>query len=422
MKSLIVLTLAALATAQMPVPWSYGPEVDPWTNTVDTDITNPWVSNPYKWSDFISRQRGVFGRRHHPFTSTYPWNSVMPSYGPYIRYGNSIVPMPYKHFPFAKDISHYYSPPVGPFTPYSSSLVNPLNDPFSSPVNIPYSPNGPNVFNPIVDPRLTTYDQIVSGPYDTDLNSISPYGTIDNNVTPYSQAALFNLITRGGVGKLDLYSKLILGRSTGLNRRMREVCPEVDGGLSYVSCLTDAHSKTFRCLKGIENHPRFATCTHKPIVKKAMRDWYVHDYNWHKEVVKCLATTTYQDKITEKLMGVPQLPSETEIDLDSSSSSEDQPFGGSKTTYNVEFGAGTKHCFYKLRRETSKCHESANLCPKFKKCYMHPIIKTLEYRKHSKQAKFVKLLDSCLGGAIIPEDIVPEDTIVPDALFPEMML
>jgi len=244
---------------------------------------------------------------------------------------------------------------------------------------------------------------------DTDSQFASPLsnGVLDVNsfstgVTPYSQAALFNLLTRGGIGKLDLYSKLILGRGTGLSHKMREVCPEVDGGLSYVSCLTDAHSKTFRCLKSVQEHPRFLQCSHKPIIKKVMRDWYVHDYNWHKELVNCLSTTTFADKLKEKMGNVvPPVPLDNEME---DITDELVPTTG-QLPYNVEFGVNTRQCFYKLRSTVNRCNELASQCPKFRKCYVHPTIKTLEARKHVKQAKFVKLLDSCLNGVMIPDDI-----------------
>jgi hypothetical protein len=419
MKLLIVLALVTLATAQMPLPLGYN-NMYPGLNA--DMVLDPTV-NPY----FINKQQAMFGgNSKYPFTSSFPINTAVPSYGPFIRYGNTIVPIPQQlPFPYGKSPFTPYSP-VGPFTPYSSMMGQvPVNTPYFSmgSPNI-YNPTGsPSIYNPMmVDPRMGAYSDLVN-PYDDESNMISPYGSIEGGrgFTPYSQAALFNMITRGGVGKMDLYSKLILGRTTGLSRKMKEVCPEIDGGLSYVSCLTDAHSKTFRCLKGIESHPRFATCTHKPVIKKAMRDWYVTDFGFHKEVVKCLSTTTYTDKTIEKLSGVPQLPMETELDFIESSSTEEF---NSKSTYNVDFGVGTKQCFYKLRKETSKCQEAASRCPKFNKCYIHPIIKTMEYRKHAKQAKFVKMLDSCLAGAIIPDEVVPstDDSFMPDSIYPDLML
>jgi len=346
----------------------------------------------------------------------------LPSYGPYVRYGNT-----YGISPFGGLMDQQYRFP-GQF--------NTMGGPIDPRIMFPYGSIVPPQYNPYIQDTMQGRmcgiygctpdqqqqqifpDQMMGGINQyTDTDMISPFssqlttgGVLDVNsltgVTPFSQAALFNLLTRGGIGKLDLYSKLILGHGTGLSRKMREVCPEVDGGLSYVSCLTDAHSKTFRCLKSVQEHPRFLQCSHKPIIKKVMRDWYVHDYNWHKELVSCLATTTYADKLKEKLGNVvPPVPLDNDMD---DITDELIPTTGiqQQLPYNVEFGVNTRQCFYKLRSTVTRCNELASQCPKFRKCYVHPTIKTLEARKHVKQAKFVKLLDSCLNGAFIPEDVV----------------
>jgi len=244
---------------------------------------------------------------------------------------------------------------------------------------------------------------------------------VDMDFTPYSRSAAWDLLTRSGVNKLDIYAKIMLGSKTGLGRKLREVCPEVDGGISIVSCLIDAHSKGFECLKNVETHPRYHTCTRKPIIKRALRDFYVNDFNFHKELVKCLSTTTETDRINEAngIVDYASVKAARSSEIDDIQDEKMKPL-----TYDVDRKADTRQCFYKLRSKVARCHEVASRCPKFRRCYEHPTIKTLKVVKDRLQTRYVHLMDKCLDGDSLREfddDVSKELTsmLFPDNVIPE---
>jgi len=232
------------------------------------------------------------------------------------------------------------------------------------------------------------------------------------DITPFSKNAMFNMLTKGN--NWDVYAKTIFGRNKGLGRKLREVCPEIDGGLSYESCVTEAHTRGFQCLKDVEDHPRYQVCTHKPIVKKFLREFLVTDMEHQKELLSCLSTTTKYDEINLKrgVIDGSRLGPDDDLSDEVANKEIERPhlklgrFG-----YNVEVSANTRQCFYKLRAKVQECSEMAKQCPKFRQCYEHPTIKTLKAQKHISQAKYVKIMDMCLQGTRVPETGIFDDVI-----------
>jgi len=211
---------------------------------------------------------------------------------------------------------------------------------------------------------------------------------------------LLNQLTSGN--SWDTYAKTIIGRNKGLGHKLREVCPEVDGGLSYTSCVTEAHVRGFQCLKDVEDHPRFQVCTQKPIIKKVQQEFLVADMQWHKEILKCLSQPTQFDtiKLQQGIIDGSRLGPDDDLSDEVANKEIPRPhLKVDRFGYNVEVGANTRQCFYKMRSKVSECSELAKQCPKFRQCYEHPTIKSLKVHKHLAQAKYVKVMDMCLQGA-----------------------
>jgi hypothetical protein len=337
-------------------------------------------------------------------------------YGPYGTGNNNYNP--YNTFGDIDQVNQYGNQidQISPFgNQYGNQIdqISPFGNQYGNQID-QISPFG-NQYGNQID-QINQYGQQIDqvnplnqyGPYGAGIDQLNQYGDINGlnqyaqqqqGYTPYSKAALFHQLTKEGGLKFDLYAKVLLGGKNGLNRKLKEVCPEVDGGLSYASCLTDAHSKTFQCMKKVEDHPRHKVCVHQPIIKKALRDWFNHDITYHKELTNCLSTNNIADQLLQgRIAGngiskVDSIEKDLKDEIIDSGDAVDGPVG-----YDVELGANTKQCFYKLRKTIAKCNQLAVQCPKFRKCYLHPTIKLLGAQKQIYQAKYVQLMDKCLTG------------------------
>jgi len=182
-----------------------------------------------------------------------------------------------------------------------------------------------------------------------------------------------------------------------LNRKLHQECPEVDGGISYLSCLLDAKSMGSQCFKMIEDHPQFHQCKRHPIIKRAVRDSFIIETEYVKRLVQCMTTPSPIDDIVAN-NEFDSLPISGGINENIKSIEDLEPMAG----YDVDVVTTERQCVWKIRSKLNKCDLVALRCPKFKKCYFHPVVKTLLLQRKIVHQKLAHVVDRCLQGSLTP--------------------
>jgi len=320
------------------------------------------------------------------------------SYGPYSRYGGSVVDM------MADVVDEPW--PINGQGPWGDNNQWTMHPEFTTPefqwphVN-PMTRRNPWSYSPVspMEDILPSLNDPTTYPFRTDRLSqdFTPFSGFNQDFTPFSRVNMFRsaVMPRFGTGRL--YAKKLLAHMGLLNRKLHQECPESDGGLSYLSCQLDAKSLGSQCFKMIEDHPQFHQCKRHPIVKKSIRDAFIIEAEWQKRLVQCMSTPSISDEIVAN-SEFGSLPISSGITEDIKTIDEIEPATG--TGYDVDVVTTERQCVWKVRSKLSRCDTVALRCPKFRRCYFHPTIKTLQVQRRIVHQKLATVVDQCLQGSL----------------------
>jgi hypothetical protein len=310
--------------------------------------------------------------------------------------------------------SQKYGGSYGPYARYGSSIVDMMADSMED------EPWGQNVWNP--EPFTSEWSRIKSqmrkpwsvSPMETMLPSslnYDPTFTMDpmnqGYTTPFSKVNFFKSMMTPKFGNGRLFAKKFLAHTGLLTRKLHSECPEIDGGISYLSCQLDAKSLGSKCFKMIEDHPQFHQCKRHPIVKKSIRDSLLLETEWQKQLIQCMSIPSISDEIVEN-SEFDSLPISTGINEDIKTVEDMEPMTG--TGYDVDVVTTERQCVWKVRSKLNKCDLVALRCPKFRRCFSHPMMRTLQVQRKIVHEKLAVVVDRCLQGSLSPFWGVPQST------------
>jgi hypothetical protein len=442
----LVVALATLAAAYTPFESQWDHDVDtPYG--VQTPYGTPYgVQTPYgsrynKYSSYSNMGRGIYdtpnmGRGIHdsPLTSGL-YNSPMTSgiYGTPSPFTSGIYGT---QSPFTSGIHGTPSP----FTSGIYGTQSPFTTGYGYGINKGMFQQTPfNMWNPLktmtggmeFDPRYQSpvLKSLLRGGLNMPFQTRGIFGGLPQQLlnTPFDSEIeqLYNPLT-GVQGLHELKKLQLLARlqSTGEmtpfsvspfgidSVKEVKVCPEVDGGISLVSCIADSHAEGFKCLKQIEEHPRYQMCLAKPSIKKTLKDWHVTALTWHKELLKCTTVRSTGIDQGEPIVDVPI------VDVPEINDPFNTPFG-MPFEQQTEFGLGgrvnptmnqwnqerlpvqgTSTCIRHIRGSINQCTVQAMQCPIFMQCHESMPIKQLKNKTEILQGRFVRMVEKCVQGTL----------------------